>query len=129
MLESRDPVYLEVMKKHIPYLDSDYTYFLVIPDSVYVKVTIRARQATLDLVLLNPFAGLNYIKVLQRVFQDAYIIYLYILDSNTRSKRFVSGIGFQCDGRLRQHVNGEDLIIYSQTKEEFINHVERKRTC
>lgn len=127
MLESRDPVYLEVMKKHIPYLDSDYTYFLVIPDSVYVKVTIRARQATLDLVLLNPFAGLNYIKVLQRVFQDAYIIYLYILDSNTRSKRFVSGIGFQCDGKLRQHVRGEDLIIYSQTKQEFEKHVGHRR--
>lgn len=123
MLESRDPVYLGLMKKYIPYLDSDYTYFLVFPGDAYVKVTTRARQATIDLVLLNPFGGLHYREVLQRVFQDCYIIYVYILDNNVRSKRFVSGIGFQCDGKLRQHVCGEDLIIFSQTKEEFINHV------
>lgn len=129
MFESRDPVCLDVMKKHIPYLDSDYSYFLVIPGAVYVKVTIRNKQATLDLVLISPFDGLHYREVLERVYQDAYIVYVYILDSNVRSKRFVSGIGFQCDGKLRQHVQGEDLIIYSQTKEEFENHVGRKRTC
>ena len=59
---------------------------------------------------------------LDRVFEDVYIIYLYILDSNIKSKRFVSGIGFKCDGKLRKHVNREeDLIIYSLTKEEYEN--------
>lgn len=127
MLESRDSVYLGLMKKYIPYLDSDYTYFLVFPGAAYVKVTIREKQATLDLVLLNPFGGLHYREVLQRVFQDCYIIYVYILDSNVRSKRFVSGVGFQCDGRLRKHVGGEDLIIYSLIKQEFEKHVGHRR--
>ena len=122
MLESKDPIYWLEMKKYIPYLDSDYSYFLVKPNAFYVKVTNRSEQATLDLVLISPFAGLYYKKVLDRVFEDVYIIYLYILDSNIRSKRFVSGIGFKCDGKLRKHVNREeDLIIYSLTKEEYEN--------
>ena len=127
MLESRDAACLEVMKKNIPYLDYDFSYFLYTPDTFYVKVTIRDKQATLDLVLLNPFAGLHYREVLKRVFNDCYIVYVYILDSNVRSKRFVSGIGFQYDGRLRQHVGGIDLLIFSLTKEEFEKHVQRKR--
>lgn len=127
MLESVDPVFWGIMKKYIPYLDSEFSYFLYMHDTFYTKVTIRDKQATLDLVLITPFAGLHYREVLERVYQDAYIIYVYILDNNVRSKRFVKGIGFSCDGRLRKHVGGEDLIIFSMTKEEFENHVGHRR--
>lgn len=37
---------------------------------------------------------------------------------NKRSRKFVEGIGFHVEGKLRKAVNGEDMIVYGLLKEE-----------
>ena len=53
---------------------------------------------------------------------------------NKRSRKFVEGVGFQVEGKLRKAVEGEDMIIYGLLKEEHENwlrkafNVQRKHT-
>ena len=41
-----------------------------------------------------------------------------IKKNNKRSRKFVEGIGFHVEGKLRKAVDGEDMIIYGLLKEE-----------
>ena len=41
-----------------------------------------------------------------------------ILKSNKRSRKFVAGIGFKVEGKVRKALNGEDMIIYGLLKQE-----------
>jgi hypothetical protein len=57
-----------------------------------------------------------------------------IKKSNKRSRKFVEGVGFRVEGKLRKAVNGEDMIVYGLLKEEHDTwlrkafNVERKHT-
>lgn len=41
-----------------------------------------------------------------------------IKKNNKRSRKFVEGIGFRVEGKVRKAINGEDMIIYGLLKEE-----------
>jgi RimJ/RimL family protein N-acetyltransferase len=41
-----------------------------------------------------------------------------ILKSNKRSRKFVEGIGFKVEGKVRKALNGEDMIVYGLLKQE-----------
>jgi hypothetical protein len=41
-----------------------------------------------------------------------------IKKSNKRSRKFVEGVGFRVEGKLRKAVKGEDMIVYGLLKEE-----------
>jgi hypothetical protein len=41
-----------------------------------------------------------------------------ILKSNKRSRKFVEGIGFKVEGKVRKAFKGEDMIVYGLLKQE-----------
>ena len=41
-----------------------------------------------------------------------------LLKSNKRSRKFVEGIGFKVEGKVRKAVKGEDMILYGMLKHE-----------
>lgn len=41
-----------------------------------------------------------------------------ILKSNKRSRKFVEGIGFKVEGKVRKAINGQDMIVYGMLKNE-----------
>ena len=41
-----------------------------------------------------------------------------VLKSNKRSRKFVEGIGFKVEGKVRKALRGEDMIVYGLLKQE-----------
>ena len=41
-----------------------------------------------------------------------------VIKSNKRSRKFVEGVGYRVEGKIRKAANGEDMIIYGMLKEE-----------
>ena len=52
-----------------------------------------------------------------------------IKKSNKRSRKFVEGIGFRVEGKLRKFVDGEDMIVYGLLKEEHENWLRKAFKC
>jgi hypothetical protein len=51
-----------------------------------------------------------------------------IKKSNKRSRKFVEGVGFRVEGKLRKAVKGEDMIVYGLLKEEFTVYLKKNMT-
>jgi hypothetical protein len=41
-----------------------------------------------------------------------------VIKSNKRSRKFIEGVGYRVEGKIRKAANGEDMIIYGMLKEE-----------
>jgi L-amino acid N-acyltransferase YncA len=69
-----------------------------------------ATRQTIATLLMYPFGQLNCRRVTA-----------FVLKGNKRSRRFVEGIGFKLEGKLRDAgKNNEPMLVFGLTKRDFV---------
>lgn len=112
-----------VIREHLPLTAFEPGAKVIYDDNNYYAVinTDGDGNLTYDHVCLNPMwmSPTHIFMALTTVFSLGSIINAFVAPENTRSARFLNGVGFKKTGTLRQ-VCG-DWDIYSMTADEWQN--------